>query len=130
MLDFTTISQYAGNVIYVALALIAVWGAYCVIMVWRRVAQTRFRSEEEQVSFLQSVEETLAAGDFDGATEICESDPRAMPQLAALAIGNRDMGYSKIRALLVERFQRDVLADLEYRLSWVYAVIKTAPMVL
>jgi biopolymer transport protein ExbB/TolQ len=31
--------------------------------------------------------------------------------------------------MLTDRFQRDVLADLEYRLSWVYTVIKTAPMV-
>ena len=28
-----------------------------------------------------------------------------------------------------ERFQRDVLSDLEFRLSWVYTVIKSAPMV-
>ncbi len=129
MLDFTVITHYAGIVIYVALALIALWGAFCVIVVWRRVAQTRFRNEEEQIRFLQAMEETLAAGDFDSATEICESDPRAMPQLARLAIGNREIGYSKVRSLLVERFQRDVLADLEYRLSWVYTVIKTAPMV-
>jgi biopolymer transport protein ExbB/TolQ len=52
-----------------------------------------------------------------------------MPQLAALAIGNRTVGYTKVRALLADRFQRDFLSDLEFRLSWVYTVIKSAPMV-
>mgnify|MGYP001492939483 CR=1 FL=1 len=31
--------------------------------------------------------------------------------------------------MVADRFQRDVLADLENRLSWVYTVIKAAPMV-
>jgi len=52
-----------------------------------------------------------------------------MPQLALLAIANRNIGYAKIRSLLADRFQRDVLSDLEHRLSWVYTVIKSAPMV-
>ena len=39
------------------------------------------------------------------------------------------MGYVKVRQLVLDRFQRDVLSDLEYRLSWVYTVIKSAPMV-
>ena len=51
-----------------------------------------------------------------------------MSQLALLAIMNRSIGFAKVRQLLVERFQRDVLADLEYRLNWVATVIKTAPM--
>ena len=33
-------------------------------------------------------------------------------------------GGTRIR----DRFQRDVLAELEHRLSWVYTVIKSAPM--
>jgi biopolymer transport protein ExbB/TolQ len=31
--------------------------------------------------------------------------------------------------MVLDRFQRDVLADLEFRLSWVNTVIKSAPMV-
>jgi biopolymer transport protein ExbB/TolQ len=44
-------------------------------------------------------------------------------------MANRNIGYAKIRSLLADRFQRDVLSDLEHRLSWVYTVIKSAPMV-
>ncbi len=128
-MDITAVTQVAGYVIYGGLAVIALWGAFCVIIVWRRVAQTRFRNEQEQAQFLDSMDENLASGDFDSAAELCEGDPRAMPQLAMLAIANRKVGYSKIRTLLTDRFQRDVLSDLEYRLSWVYTVIKSAPMV-
>jgi biopolymer transport protein ExbB len=128
-MDPTVITYWVGNVIYIALASIAIWGAFCVIVVWRRVAQTRFRSEDEQLDFLESLEQPLLSGDFDAAEELCEGDGRAMPQLVHLAVSNRQIGYAKVRALVTERFQRDVLSDLEYRLSWVYTVIKTAPMV-
>ncbi len=128
-LDTSTIATIAGWVIYLALAAIALWGAYCVIAVWRRVAETRFRTEESQNEFLRRVDESLTTGDFDGAAALCEGDRRAMPQLVGLAIANRAVGYSKLRNLVAERFQRDVLADLEHRLSWVQTVIKSAPMV-
>ncbi len=127
-MDLTTVIQVAGNACYGALALVALWGAFCSILVWRRVAQVRFRSEDEQGEFLQRVEESLAAGDFEAAKNLCENDDRAVPQLALLAIANRDIGLAKVRALLVDRFRRDVLSDLEYRLSWVYTMIKSAPM--
>ncbi|NLS91809.1 MAG: MotA/TolQ/ExbB proton channel family protein [Planctomycetaceae bacterium] len=127
-MDPTVITYWVGNLIYLALAAVAIWGAFCVIVVWRRVAQTRFRSEDEQLDFLESLEQPLLSGDFVAVEELCEADSRAMPQLVHLAVSNRQIAYAKVRALVTERFQRDVLADLEYRLSWVYTVIKTAPM--
>jgi len=128
-MEIISVTQVAGYVIYGALAMIALWGAFCVIIVWRRVAQTRFRSEQEQAEFLDSLDQSLDDGDFDTAIELCDGDSRAMPQLVTLALANRSAGYAKVRTLLSDRFQRDVLSDLEYRLSWVYTVIKSAPMV-
>jgi len=128
-MDFTTVTWIVGLVIYLALALIALWGAFCVIMVWARVSKIRFRNEEEQTAFLEVVDESLAAGDFDAAMQTCDEDDRAISQLALLAIANRQVGYAKVRSMVADRFQRDVLSDLEYRLSWVYTVIKAAPMV-
>jgi biopolymer transport protein ExbB/TolQ len=127
-MDISTITWLAGDVIYVAQAVIAIWGAFCVIIVWRRVTSTRFRTEEEQDAFLGRLEERLDNGDFEGTAALCDGDERAMPQLALLAVANRRLGYAKVRTLVADRFQRDVLADLEYRLSWVYTVIKLAPM--
>ncbi len=118
-----------GNLMYAALAVIAAWGAFCVVMVGRRVAQKRFRSESEQADFLDALTEPLQRGDFETAGSMCEGRSEALAQLAAIAVANRQLPFAKLRQLLVDRFQRDVLADLEYRLSWVNTVIKSAPMV-
>lgn len=128
-LDISAVTVVAGYVIYTLLALLALWGAFCVIVVWRRVDQTRFRSEEAQAKFMDQVDEQLARGDFDAAAALCDGDHRAMPQLVRLALANRSQGYAKLRRLVVDRFQRDVLADLEHRLNWVQTVIRSAPMV-
>jgi len=128
-MDIAAVTSIVGDVIYLALALIALWGAFCVILVWRRVGQFRFRHEQEQDAFLEQVESALEGGDFQSAGQLCDDDPRAMAQLARLALANYTLGYAKVCALVADRFQRDVLADLEYRLSWVQTVIKTAPMV-
>jgi biopolymer transport protein ExbB len=122
------ILNFVGNSTYLFLALDALLGAYCVIIVWVRVNQKRFKTETEQNEFLQAIEKPLLAGDFNAAHEICAGDPRAVCQLATLAIENRKFGYSKVRQMVLDRFQRDILADLENRLSWINTVIKTAPM--
>ena len=118
-----------GNVIYLVMFLIALWGAFCVVMVWSRVRQKQFKSEALQTLSLEAVEEPPSKGDYDAAAEVCDGDRRATCQLAQLAIENRKIGFRKVKQLVADRFQRDVLQDLEYRLSWVYTVIKTAPMI-
>lgn len=123
-----TVVRYAGDACYGALAVAALWGVFCVILVWRRIAQVRFRTEQEQGAFLDRLEQTLQQEGVEAALRLCEQDERAIPQLAYLALINRNLGLPKIRALLTDRFRRDVLADLEYRLSWVYTMIKSAPM--
>ena len=123
------IFTYLGYVIYLVMALIALWGAYCVVMVAARVRQKQFASEEQQTAFLEAVEDPLSRGEYVAAAEVCDGDRRATCQLAELAINNRKLGFSKVKQLIADRFQRDVLQDLEYRLSWVYTVIKVAPMI-
>jgi biopolymer transport protein ExbB/TolQ len=113
---------------YGAQALIALWGAFCAALAWRRVARVQFRRETDQDEFLDELEEKLQSGRFDLATELCENDRRAMPQLALYAIENRDMPQSQLQRRLTERLENDVLADLDHRLNWVGTVIKTAPM--
>lgn len=124
-----TLFAIIANVVYVLLAVLALWGAFCVVLVWRRVNQTRFSSEEEQEEFFEVLELELLDKNFAAAAEICEDDRRAMPQLVLYAIENRDLGVNRVRRQLAERFQKDVLADIEHRLSWVSTVTKSAPMV-
>ena len=118
-----------GNIIYVVLAGVALWGAFCVVIVWMRVKQKKFENEELQAQFLEAIEENLSRGEFETAAQICEGDRRAMAQLTQMAIENRNLGYAKVKQLVADRFQRDVLADLENWLSWVHTVIKAAPMI-
>ncbi|MHB1037180.1 MAG: MotA/TolQ/ExbB proton channel family protein [Pirellulales bacterium] len=127
-MDLTEITQFVGNMTYAAQALMALLGAFYVIVIWRRIAQLRFRSESEQTAFLDAVDLNLAVGNFDEASRHCDGDPRAVPRLASMAISHRRIGSSKVRAMVIDRFQRDVLADLEHRLSWVDTVIKSEPM--
>lgn len=127
-MNYEGLVTWIGNATYGAQAIVALWGAYCVVMVWRRVAQKRFRDEQAQIDFLSTVEEPLEKGDYATADAICESDPRVVPQLTHLAIRNRTLGFSRLRQIVIDRFQRDLMAELEYRISWINMVIKSAPM--
>lgn len=118
-----------ATAIYGVLILLAVLGAYQIVMTWWRVAQKRFRNEEAQIEFLAALQEPLGKGDFNSAGTMCEGDRRAICQLASLAITNRSLGFAKVRQLVMDRFQQDVLGDIEARLSWVNTYIKSAPMV-
>ncbi|MCA9142011.1 MAG: MotA/TolQ/ExbB proton channel family protein [Planctomycetaceae bacterium] len=118
-----------GYVIYAILLLIALWGGFCCVMVWRRVAQKRFKNEAAQDDFLDELEIPLSKADFEDASMLCDGDLRAVPQLAHLAILNRGIGFVKVRQLVEDRFQRDILAELEHQMTWVHTVIKSAPMV-
>jgi biopolymer transport protein ExbB len=120
--------DFISNSVYFALAIDALWGAYCAAVVLMRIRQKRFRSEKQQNEFLDRIDASLSKGDFDTVAIECETDQRALPQLAALACANRHLDVTQIQELLVDRFQRDVLADLEHRVSWINNVIKTAPM--
>ena len=114
---------------YLALAAVALWGLYCIVVVWNRVNQKRFKTEEEQDQFMDDIEQMVGSGDFDGALDYCEGDTRALPQIIELAVSHRNLGYKRARKFMMDRFQRDVMSDLDYRLSWVGTVIKSAPMI-
>lgn len=120
--------DFVSNSVYGALAIDALWGAYCIIVVYLRIGQKRFRSEAKQNEFLDQFDEALRKGDFSAAGELCEGDRRAIPQLAALAVAHQHLEVEQVQDMLVDRFQRDVLSDLEHRVSWINNVIKTAPM--
>jgi biopolymer transport protein ExbB/TolQ len=117
-----------SNTLYLFLALDALWGAYCIIVIFMRMGQKRFRSDRKQDEFLDTIDAALKKGDFDTALIECEGDRRAVPQLTAVALANRGLPVEELQDLLADRFQRDVIADLEHRVSWTNTVIKTAPM--
>ena len=127
-MDISKLYSHLGNTIYVCQAAAALWGVFCTIVVMTRIKASRFKNEDVQNEFLADMDQVLSAGDFGRAEQMCKEDPRAVPQLAAMAISNRDLGLTKAKQLVADHFRRDLLADLDYRLSWVQTVIKIAPM--
>lgn len=124
------ILEVASIGIYGAMATVALGGLWFVILLVQRTAQKRL-SRAAAEPFLNEVCDLLSRRDFDAVTELCDSPAwwsRATPQLILVAIENRDRPLPQIRRLLAERFERDVLADLEYRSSWIATIVKSAPM--
>ncbi len=127
-MDINRLAGLLGEACYAFLLLNALWGGYCVIVVWRRLRQLRFRTEQQQAEFMAEVNNHLDVGDFDGIVQQCDGDERALPRLISLAVVNRNLKFDKLRQLVADCFQRDVLADLEYRVSWIYTVIRAGPL--
>ncbi len=125
------ILEASGPVIYVAMALAALYGVFCVVLLWRKISQKRFSSPVAAGEFLDEVRENLEAKNFDAVAEVCDSPPywsKATPQMILVALAHRDRGLSKLQTLLAEKYERDILADLQYRHSWIGTISKTAPM--
>lgn len=120
--------DWVNNSIYLFQGLVALWGLYCVIVVWSRTGSMRFKTFDEQNQFLDALGEPVVRGDFDSALQFCEGDQRAVCQMAILAMANRKIGYAKVKQLVLDTFQRDVLSDIEHRLVGVSMAIKTEPM--
>ncbi|MFO0870726.1 MAG: MotA/TolQ/ExbB proton channel family protein [Pirellulales bacterium] len=129
-MDITSwgLMDWVNNSVYLFQAIVALWGLYCVIVVWSRTGSLRFRNFDEQNQFLDALGEPIVRGDFDAAIQFCEGDQRAVCQMGILAMVNRRLGLAKAKALVMDTFQRDVLTDIEHRLVGVSMAIKTEPM--
>ncbi|MBS0201621.1 MAG: MotA/TolQ/ExbB proton channel family protein [Planctomycetes bacterium] len=130
-MDMTKLVDFMSFLIYPLQAITAVYGLFLTILVFRRIAQKQFRSQPAADDFLNQVSERLQARDFDGVAELCDSPPywaKAVPQLMLIALNHRERPISKLRQLLGETFEREVLSELDYQISWVNTVVKTAPM--
>ncbi len=130
-MDISSILEVGGKAIYFAMAFVALYGVFLVIFLLRRIRQKRFPSRAAEEAFLEEVRVELQARNFDGVAELCDSPrywAKAVPQLILLALENRRRSPAKLRRMLAEKFERDVLADLEHRLSWINTIVKTAPM--
>lgn len=125
------ILNLAGYAIYTAMGLAALYGAFCVILLLKRITQKRFASVAASDAFFDEVQGHLQKKDFDGAAALCDSPAywsKAVPQLMLIALQNRHLSLQKMRRLLGEKFEREILADLEYRTSWISTIVKSAPM--
>lgn len=131
MVDLEQILGWVGNAIYASMAAVAIYGVFTVILLARRVSQKRFGTHTAAEEFLDGIRESMDAQKFEDAADLCDSPgywSKAVPQLVLVAIANRNRPVVKLRRMMGEHFEREVLADLEYRMSWINTVVKTAPM--
>ena len=129
--DLSPILGFLGYAIYTALGVAFAYGVYCIIVLMRRVSQKSFPGRESAEQFLDDVGGQLEASNFDGAMEICDSPElwaRAVPQLAMVAIENRNKPVRKIRQMLGEFYEREIVAEFDSRLAWLNTIVKAAPM--
>ena len=124
----TELVKWLEKFSYGFLALNFLWGMYCVILNWRRLSQLRFRSVEAEAAFLDELQGHLQKQDYDSAVKQCDFDFRALPRLVLLMIANRAQPFQQLRQRVSTSMQRDILADLEYRVSWIVTVIKNGPL--
>lgn len=126
----TWLLEKSGPAIYLALLFCLIYGLYSAILLWRKVAQKRI-SPKLLNEFQDQYREMLANKDYDGITALCDTPQywsKAFPQLVMLAMTRKDRGLSKCRQFVDEKFEREMLSELEYRYSWIIAMIKSAPM--
>jgi biopolymer transport protein ExbB len=127
-MKITDLAKMMGDACYGFLALNFLWGLYNVIMGFRRVKELSFGDHDEQAEFVDDIMQKMQAGRFDLIEEMTGDDPRALPQLIQLAVGNRQLGYDQLRQVVMEILQRDVMGDLEYRANWIATSIKCGPL--
>ncbi|MCA9070992.1 MAG: MotA/TolQ/ExbB proton channel family protein [Planctomycetaceae bacterium] len=126
--DFLVI---AANAIYVAMGLTALFGMFWVILLMIRIRQKRFSSSAAADQFLDDIRDSLGQRDLNAVADLCDSPgnwSKAVPQLVLVAVQNMDRPMNKLRRLLAEKFERDILASLEYGTSWIATIVKSAPM--
>jgi biopolymer transport protein ExbB len=127
-MDITKIIDVFGYVIYATLALLAIWGVYNAILLYRGLAR---KSLADATPLLEQVRALLQAGKTDAAIAACQSPEywhKALAQLLAVALKNRAKGFAKIKQLLVMEFHTEVIAGMENRLASISTIVRMGPL--
>ena len=82
--------SYLNNLVYVVLAGLALWGAYCVVMVWRRVATDLARDAVwDRLVMGGLISAAAAAGGTDANPELTTTSLRIDRDLTAEVVSAR-----------------------------------------
>lgn len=130
-LDVTKIIDAFGYVIYVALAILAVWGVYNAIMLYRTLGKKSLPKDEAAGLLTKIRDLCLNRGDFQAAIAACQ-DPdfwhSALAQLIAVGLKFRDKGLAKVKQVLVMEFHTEVIAGMENRLASISTIVRMGPL--
>ncbi len=127
-MNVTKIIDSFGYVIYCALAILAVWGAYNAILLYRSLAKKSVRDPEELIDQVRAL---CRARQYDKAINLCQTPNywhTALAQLIAVALQNRAKGLARIKQLVVTEFHSEVVAGMENRLGSVSTIVRMGPL--
>ncbi|WP_435017414.1 MotA/TolQ/ExbB proton channel family protein [Tundrisphaera sp. TA3] len=128
-MKITEIIDAFGYVIYAALAVLAVWGVYNAILLYRALRRKSIGDGAE--TLIHQVAELCRAGKPDGAIAVCQGPPAwhtALAQLIAVAIRHRAKGLAKVKQLLVMEFHTEVIGSMEDRLATLSTIVRMGPL--
>lgn len=128
--DIYTALYWLGNSVYFIQALMAVFGTYYAVLLFRRIKQKRFLRIEAANDFLTAMRDLLRGEKYEDAVKLCQTPAHLrvlVPQLAAVAVQNRRDDMGRTKRTLVGRFQ-DVISDLDHTLSYIFTIVKMAPL--
>lgn len=120
--------SFIGHADYYFLGAAALWGIFCIHMVWTHIGRIRYKTEAAQNEFLESISDDLASGNFEQVEQTCEQSQKVLPMLVKLALQNRELETPAIQELVLDRFQYEILIPIEAKIGWVSTMIKLAPM--
>jgi biopolymer transport protein ExbB len=132
-IDIPWIIDKFGNVIYAALALLAIWGVYNAILLYRNLKKKGLSAPEAGKLVAQIRELCLGQRglNLDAAIKLCQSPQywhAALAQLIAVALRHRDKGLAKIKQVLVMEFHTEIIAGMENRLSSISTIVRMGPL--
>jgi len=129
LMKITEIIDAFGYAIYAALGLLAVWGVYNAILLYRALGRKSIGRNAEPL--IRQVGESLQAGRADSTLAIVQGPPHwhtALAQLMAVALTNRNKGLAKVKPLLVMEFHTEVIAALDNRLATLSTIVRMGPL--
>lgn len=132
-LDIPKIIDKIGTGIYFALALLAIWGVYNAIVLYRTLKKKGIDGPRAN-NLIRQVRETLFSPrgtDVEGAVAICQNPPywhTALAQLVAVALRDRDRGLAKVKQTLVMEFHTEVVSGMENRLGSISTIVRMGPL--
>ncbi len=130
--DIPGIIDKIGDVIYAALAVLAIWGVYNALLLYRSLKKKALDAIEARRLVDQVRDACLGkASNVEAAVSLCQNPPwwhTALAQLIAVALRHRDQGLAKVKQTLVMEFHTEVIAGLENRLATIATIVRMGPL--
>lgn len=129
-IEITKIIDAFGYVIYLALALLAVWGVYNAVLLYRNLGKKGLKNEDA-ATLIGQVRELTSKGNFQGAVDLCASPHywhSALAQLIGVALRVREKGLAKVKQVLVMEFHTEVIASMENRIASISTIVRMGPL--